>query len=78
VPAEVAMIAIPDDKALTGLGRHELLVLVRQLDMERTRTVLQTERLLAAAKKVFTERLTLEVTDELRAAVDAYEEKKET
>lgn len=35
-------------------------------------------RLLAAAKKVFDERLTLEVTDELRAAVQAYEEKETT
>lgn len=76
--AEDAVIYIPDDRTLTGLGREELLALVRQLDAERTKVDLRTDRLLAAAKRFFTERLTLEVTDELRAAVDAYEEKKET
>lgn len=66
------MIDIPDDRTLSGLGRHQLLDLIVKLRVEQPKAA----ALHAAVKRFFTERLTLEVTDDLRAAYDAYDEKK--
>jgi hypothetical protein len=33
------MIAVPDDKAITGLGRKELIALIRSLEKERAKAV---------------------------------------
>jgi hypothetical protein len=65
---------IIDGQNLTGLGRQQLLDLIKQLRSDRDTWHAKAILLHAVAKRVFEERLTLEVIDQLREAVRAYEE----
>ena len=56
---------IIDGQNLTGLGRQQLLDLIKQLRADRDTWHAKAILLHAAAKRVYEERLTLEVTDEM-------------